>query len=250
MGISTKKGDTGYTSLLGGERVPKYHLRTETVGALDEANSFLGLARASAKDDRVKRIILQVQKHLFTIGAEVSNPKEGGKPLKKTISETDVTWLDRLVEKYEEALALPPEFVAFGQEETSSRMDVARASVRKAERMVVKMKSEGMVENDYILKYLNRLSDLIFLLACFEEKGKGERREINRAYFPFRLSDLFFRKWAIIMGSMIFALIAVIILLLIFHRPAPKPTHQQLMEHMNDMMKHMEDSPPQNTFSR
>ena len=85
MGISTKKGDTGYTSLLGGERVPKYHIRTETVGALDEANSFLGLARASAKDDRVKRTILQVQKHLFVIGAEVSNPKEGGRSLKKTI---------------------------------------------------------------------------------------------------------------------------------------------------------------------
>jgi cob(I)alamin adenosyltransferase len=79
MHISTKKGDTGFTSLLGGERVPKYHIRTETVGTLDEANSFLGLARASAKDDRVKRIILKVQKHLFVIGAEVSNPKEGGK---------------------------------------------------------------------------------------------------------------------------------------------------------------------------
>jgi hypothetical protein len=158
--------------------------------------------------------------------------------------------LDRLVEKYEEALAIPPEFVAFGQEETSSRTDVARASVRKAERMVVKMKSEGMVENDYILKYLNRLSDLIFLLACFEEKEEGKRREINRAYFPFRLSDLFFRKWAIIVGSIILVLIAAIILLLIFHRPAPKPTHQQLMEHMNDMMKHMEDSPPKDKFPR
>lgn len=250
MGISTKKGDTGYTSLLGGERVPKYHLRTETAGALDEANSFLGLSRASAQDDRVKRIILQAQKHLFVIGAEVSNPKEGSRPLKKTISETDVNWLDRLVEKYEEALALPPGFVAFGQEETSSRIDVARASVRKAERMVVKMKSEGMVENDYILKYLNRLSDLIFLLACIEEKGEGERKEINRAYFPFRLPDLLFRKWAIILGSIIFALIAVIILLLIFHRPVPEASHQQLMEHMNEMMKHMEERPPQNRFSR
>src|SRR4030067_2343458 len=113
MGISTKKGDTGYTSLLGGERGSKYHWRTETVGALDEANSFLGLTRASAKDDRVKRIILQVQKHLFTIGAEVSNPKEGGKPLKKTVSEMDVNWLDRLGEKYEEGFSLPPGFVAY-----------------------------------------------------------------------------------------------------------------------------------------
>jgi len=69
--------------------------------------------------------------------------------------------------------------------------------ISNRERMFVKMKSKGMVENDYILKYLNRLSDLIFLLACFEEKG------INRAYFPCRLSALFFRRWAIIMSSII-----------------------------------------------
>jgi cob(I)alamin adenosyltransferase len=209
MSISTKKGDTGYTSLVGGERVSKYHSITETMGTLDEANSFLGLARASAKDDEVKGIILQIQKHLFIIGAEVSNLKEGSRPPKRTISEIDVSWLDDLVEKYEKAAAIPPEFVAFGQRETSSHMDIARTIVRKAERMIVKVKSEGMIGNDYILKYLNRLSDLIFLLAYFEEReGKAET---TRTYFPFQLANLFSRKWAIFMGSIILSLIAAII---------------------------------------
>ncbi len=211
MSITTKKGDTGYTSLLNGEWVPKCHLRTEAAGALDEANSLLALARASAKDDRLKKIILQAQKHLYLIGAEVSNPKEGGRPLKKTISETDVNWLDRLVEKYEEALALPPGFVAFGQEETSSHMNVARTAVRKAERIVVKMKTESMIENDYILKYLNRLSDLVFLLACFEEQEQNRRQEINRSHFLFQLSALFFKKWTIFAGSITLSLIAAIV---------------------------------------
>ena len=72
MGISTKKGDSGFTSLLKGGRVPKHHLRIEAGGSIDEANSLLGLARASSKEKRIKRIILQVQKHLFIMGAEFS----------------------------------------------------------------------------------------------------------------------------------------------------------------------------------
>ncbi len=115
MSISSKKGDSGYTSLLRGDRVPKHHLAIEAVGTLDEANSLLGLARASSKEKRIKRIILQVQKHLFIIGAELSVLKGGRTSPKKKISETDIKWLERLVEGFEESLALPPGFVAFGK---------------------------------------------------------------------------------------------------------------------------------------
>jgi cob(I)alamin adenosyltransferase len=93
MRVSTKKGDSGYTRLLRGERVSKHHLVIEAVGTLDETNSLLGLARASSKEKRIKRIILQVQKHLFIIGAELSVPKGRGNPPKKTLSETDIKWL-------------------------------------------------------------------------------------------------------------------------------------------------------------
>jgi cob(I)alamin adenosyltransferase len=103
------------------------------------------LARASAKAKRIKRIILQVQKHLFIIGAELSWLKGGLKSPKKGISEADINWLELLIEEFEESLALPPGFVAFGQEEGSSHLDVARTSVRKVERMAAKMKSEKMI---------------------------------------------------------------------------------------------------------
>jgi cob(I)alamin adenosyltransferase len=233
MSISTKKGDTGLTSLLSGERVSKDHLAIETVGTLDEANSLLGLARASSKEKRVKRIILQVQKHLFIIGAELSVAKGRGRPPKKTICEADVKWLEKLIEDFEDQLALPPGFVTFGQEEDASQMDVARTSVRKVERMVVKMKSEDMVENPYILRYLNRLSDLIFVLACFEEKSDAERRKIARALFPFKRSDPVFRRWTIFSGLTILVLVAAIILLLLFHKPASEANI--IAEHMKQM---------------
>ncbi len=190
MRISTKRGDSGYTNLLMGERVPKHHLIIEAGGSLDEANSFLGVARASSREKRIKRIILHIQKHLFIIGAELSVSHGKGKAPKTKISETEIEWLERLVDEFEEALALPPGFVAFGQEEGSSHLDVARTSVRKVERMAVKMKSEKMIENPYILKYLNRLSDLIFLLACFEEKDEEEKPDQSITFF-FSASESF-----------------------------------------------------------
>lgn len=103
MGISTKKGDSGYTNLLRGARVPKNHLIIEAGGCLDEANSLLGLARASSKEKRIKRIILQVQKHFFTIGAEFSASKGKQNSTEKKISEQDVKWLERLVEEFEDS---------------------------------------------------------------------------------------------------------------------------------------------------
>lgn len=235
MGITTKKGDRGYTGMLSGERVPKYHIVMEAAGALDEANSLLGLARATSKEKRIKRILLQVQKHLIVIGAELSVPEGTGRPPKKVISETDVKWLEKLIDDLEEALALPPGFVAFGQEPCSAHMNVARTAVRKAERTAVKLNSQDMVANPSILKYLNRLSDLIFLLACFEEKSDKERQKINQAVLHAHLSDPSVRKMAIFIVSAILALIAAIILILIFHRPAPERSPNTAPEHMQEM---------------
>ncbi len=218
MSISTRKGDSGYTGTLAGERVPKFHIVTEAVGAIDEANAFLGLARASSKEKRTKRVMLQVQKQLFTVGAELS---AHGKPVRKTVSETDVKWLERLIDYMEEALKLPPGFVAFGQEERSAHMDVARTAVRKAERIAVRMAGEGMIGNPSLLKYLNRLSDLIFVLACFEERNEAERQKIDRALFYSHWSDPYVCRLSLIVGSTILALVAIIVLLLLFHRPAP-----------------------------
>jgi len=234
-GISTKKGDSGNTSLLKGGRVPKHHLIIEAGGCLDEANSLLGLARASLKEKRIKRIILEVQKHLFIMGAEFSFSKGEQKSPKKRITEQEVKWLERLVEEFEECLALPPGFVAFGQTEGSSHLDVARTSVRKVERMATKMKSNKLTGNPFILKYLNRLSDLIFLLACFEEKDDRERQRINQTLLSFKGVAPFNTKWWIAISLTLLVLISTIIFLLLFHNANPRATYPSMDRHMEQM---------------
>ncbi len=130
----------------------------------------------------------------------------------------------------------------FGQEESSSHMDVARASARKMERIAVKMKSKDMIGNPYILKYLNRLSDLIFVLACFEEKEEEERRKISRFLLSSKWSDPAFRRWTIFTGLIILALVATITLLLLFHKQTPEVTPiKEHMEQMDSMHKPVEN---------
>lgn len=232
MSISTKRGDDGYTSTLRGERLPKFHPITEAVGSLDEANSLLGLARAASVEISLKRIILQVQKHLFIIGAEVSVSRGQERHPKEKISEGHVRWVERLVERFEEALALPPGFVAFGQEESSSHIDVARTGIRRAERIISKMKSEDMVENPHILKYLNRLSDLLFLLACFEEKEINERRRIGSIVRPYMGYGPAVKRAAFITIAVIFMLVTTIVALLLFHKPATNDPLDHMDRHM------------------
>jgi cob(I)alamin adenosyltransferase len=235
MGVSTKKGDEGYTSLYRGGRVPKHHLITEANGAVDEAVSHIGLGRSAAKEKRTKRILLQVQQDLFTVGAEVSTRKDRWKSLKKVITPTHVEWLDKLVEEFEEALALPPGFVAFGQKENASHLDVARTAVRRAERLVVKMKSEGLVENPQLLRYLNRLSDLIFLLASFEESDATSRKAARRRLALTGWREPLYKRWFVIAGSLLVILAAVIVLLLLFHGQPEPDTLQRHMESMESM---------------
>ncbi len=234
MSISTKTGDSGYTSTLRGERIPKFHLITEAVGVIDESNSLAGLARAFTESKRIKRILLQIQKQLLIIGAELS-ASNGGRPPKKTISESDVRWLEKLTEQLEEVLELPPGFVAFGQKGSASHLDVARTSIRKAERIVVKMHSNNMISNTYLLRFLNRLSDLIFVIACFEEKGMDEKQMSGKRLFAKRLSDPAFRNWTILSGLIILFLTAIIIFVLIFHRPGSEIYPSNLKQHLEEM---------------
>jgi len=233
VGISTKRGDDGFTGTLSDKRVPKHHIITEAVGAVDEANSLLGLARASVSQKKIKRIILQIQKHFFTIGAELSLSGSNGRRIRKNIGIGDLRWAERLVDEMEDALSLPPGFVAFGQEITSSQLDVARTGIRRVERIVVKMQSEGYIENPFVVKYLNRISDLLFLLAAYEEKSENERRGISLSNLTVHLNDSFFRRWFVFGTAIIISLVAAIFLLLMFHRPSPSVS--------TDIIKHMEN---------
>jgi cob(I)alamin adenosyltransferase len=207
MGVSTKKGDSGFTGLLSGGRVSKDHTVIEAEGALDEANSQIGLARATSRIRRTKKILLLVQKHLFKVGAELSTVEARSQPLRKGLSEIHLAWLESLVEYYGQALDLPPGFVAFGQRESPSYMDVARTSVRKVERMVVRMRSEGIDVPPLVLKYLNRLSDLLFLLACLEEKNGYKRHKISSGLAFRALRGHGLRWWMALIAGLLVLLI-------------------------------------------
>jgi len=175
MPITTKKGDKGFTSLLGGRRVPKFHLRPETYGTLDELNSFLGMARAVSKDRMVKETLLTIQNHLFIIGPALALSGKDRTLLKREVTQKEVDWLTRLSTDFEVSLTPEPKFIIYGETYVSSILDVARAVSRRAERRVAEMKSKRMLSNPKILEYLNRLSDVLYLLARYEEKEAGRK---------------------------------------------------------------------------
>jgi len=173
MPISTKRGDKGFTGLLGGRRVPKYHLKPETYGTLDELNSFLGMARATSKDKKVKKLLFYIQNHLFTMGSELALSGKGRSLLKGEVTQKEVDWLNRLSADFEALLKPEPGFIIYGETQISSILDMARAVSRRVERLVAKMKSKKMLHNVKILEYLNRLSDVLYLLARYEERQAG-----------------------------------------------------------------------------
>jgi len=169
MKFSTK-GDGGETSLLGGQRVPKYDSRPDTYGTLDEASSTLGVARAMTNDQKIKNLLLDVQKDLLVMGAELSTLPEDIQKLSRRIEETDVRRLEELIVELQKNVQLKNEFIYPGGTQISAQIDVGRTIIRRAERKAAKLKAEGQVDNADIHKYLNRLADMLFVLARYEEQ--------------------------------------------------------------------------------
>jgi cob(I)alamin adenosyltransferase len=175
MSLSSKKGDKGFTGLLGGRRVPKYHLKPETYGTVDELNSFVGWARATCKDRKVKKILFSIQNHLFVMGSELALSGRDRNLLRGEITQKEVDWLSRLSADFEALVKPEPRFVIYGETQISSVLDVACAVSRRVERLVAKMKSKKILPNLKMLVYLNRLSDVLYLLARYEEKKAGTK---------------------------------------------------------------------------
>jgi cob(I)alamin adenosyltransferase len=166
----SRKGDGGETSLLGGQRVPKYDARPETYGTLDEASSALGVARAATKNPSIKEIILSVQKDLLTMGAELSSQPEDIQKLGRRIGAGDVQRLEKIIDELQENVTLKNEFIYPGETIISAQIDMARTIIRRAERKAARLKADGLVNNVEIHKYLNRLADMLFVLARYEEQ--------------------------------------------------------------------------------
>jgi len=168
----TRNGDDGYTGILGDERVPKYHPRTEAVGAIDEATAALGLARALSSTSSVRVILETVQRDLYHLMAEVAATPENAAKF-RTIDEQRVNWLEEQISLLENQVDLPREFILPGDTVSGGAIDLGRTIVRRAERRVAFLLHQKEIENPALLQYLNRLSSLCFILELFENQLKG-----------------------------------------------------------------------------
>ena len=173
----TRGGDTGETSLLGGAHCNKATPRVCAYGDVDELNSFLGLARALVKDAGTRELLHEVQKKLFALGADLANPKAG----KHLIAASDVEWLETETDAIFEKLPALHAFVIPDGSLGASTLHVARAVCRRAERSAVALvgKEKGKV-NPEAIRFLNRLSSLLFVLARLENKRSAAGEEVWR----------------------------------------------------------------------
>jgi cob(I)alamin adenosyltransferase len=193
--IATRKGDDGTTGLLfGGDRIPKDDLRTEAYGTLDETVAALGLARAELDLKRrldalpqalveIEPLILRIQRELFAAGAELAaNPAAWDRLEDGTtrVSAAMVAGIDTLLADYEARIAFPKEFVVAGETRTSAALELARTIVRRAERRVVTLDRAGLVPGPHLLAYLNRLADLLWVLARAAEQAEAHTATVAR----------------------------------------------------------------------
>src|SRR5438309_581866 len=167
--VTTGTGDTGYTGLLGEQRVPKYDPRPDTFGTVDEATSALGLARALSKDQKVKDIIYQIQQELYLLMGELATPPENYEKMGLRMTSEHVQKLEQVEEALKSEVEIPNKFIIPGDTPDGAALDLARTIIRRAERMTVKLLHDGVIQNGEVVRYLNRLSDLIFVLARYVE---------------------------------------------------------------------------------
>jgi cob(I)alamin adenosyltransferase len=174
--IYTKTGDDGTTGLLYGGRISKDDPATEAYGTTDEAVAALGLARSLCQDETMRADILTLQRELFVVGADLAtNPKERKKLTAEVslVTEAMVKRLERRIDDLVEVRPLPEVFIVPGANPGSAALDMARGVVRRAERCVVALEHTGRDVNPEVRRYLNRLSDLIFVLARWQA-GESE----------------------------------------------------------------------------
>lgn len=172
MKIYTKTGDKGETSLFGGKRVSKDELRIEAYGTVDELNSVVGVARTFVENKRIGEILGIIQNQLFVLGADLATPDDVKSTAIKRISVGDRTSLEETIDEIEEQLEPLESFVLPGGSRGASLLHHARTVCRRAERRVVSLKKRGETSEQTVI-YLNRLSDLLFVLARFENKNSG-----------------------------------------------------------------------------
>ena len=173
--IYTRGGDGGLTSLGDGARVPKFHTRVAAIGGLDEANAAIGLALLHIEDAAIRDLLGVIQNDLFDVGADLCRPE--GQPEKKEplrVTPDQVVGLERAIDRYNESLQPLTSFVLPGGSAASAHLHLARGVTRRAERDISELSAAEAI-NPEALKYVNRLSDLLFVLArCLNARGTSD----------------------------------------------------------------------------
>jgi cob(I)alamin adenosyltransferase len=164
MKIYTKTGDAGTTSLFGGKRVSKADLRIDTYGTVDELNSWIGVVRDQPVNEKRKDILIEIQDRLFTIGSILATEPENTKVKIPSLVETDITFLEKEIDSMDSELPPMRSFVLPGGNQSVSFCHVTRTVCRRAERLTIALNSQEQVDA-LVIKYLNRLSDYLFVLA-------------------------------------------------------------------------------------
>ncbi|MBO9660114.1 MAG: cob(I)yrinic acid a,c-diamide adenosyltransferase, partial [Chitinophagaceae bacterium] len=166
--IYTKTGDKGTTSLIGGTKVSKAHLRIEAYGTVDELNSYVGLCKDLLEGSMPTEILQEIQDRLFTVGSSLAcDPEKEPKMKIPDLKEEDITLLEKEMDTMNETLPVMKSFILPGGHPTISQLHIARCVCRRAERACVRLQAEGEEVEQIVIKYINRLSDYLFTLARF-----------------------------------------------------------------------------------
>ena len=168
----TSKGDDGDTGLLGEGRIPKFDLRMEALGSIDEANAIFGICRSTVGSAELSPILLQIQRDLYALMSEVAATPENATRF-HSIDQLKVGWIENKIDELSKLVDLPKEFIIPGDHYSSALLDQARTVVRRAERRVVELLARGDIENWDLEKYLNRLSSLCFVMELVENRARG-----------------------------------------------------------------------------
>jgi cob(I)alamin adenosyltransferase len=173
--IYTRTGDQGQTGLIGGTRVPKDHVRVAAYGDIDELNAAIGLAKAHTRDARLSALLGEIQRDLFALGAQLADPtaKVGARKAKAAITAARIRRLEKAIDRREAALPPLAHFILPGGAPLGATLHLARTICRRAERAIVTLARDEPVDVR-VLAYVNRLADLLFVLARSENHRSGE----------------------------------------------------------------------------
>ena len=172
--VYTKRGDKGETDLLGGSAARKDSLKVESYGCIDETSSFIGLARYYTKNKVIKEILKEIQNKLLVLGGFLASDEKGKEMMKDQIKEEDIKLLEEYIDEYNQKLPPLTHFILPGDDEVAAHFHVARTVVRRAERRIVSLAAQEDL-NPLIQKYVNRLSDLMFVLARYSEEVENKK---------------------------------------------------------------------------